>query len=110
MEADSVAADAAVAVSTYAKYHGRQVASVIWLSDRCFVPGVQRQQAKETELRHEVVELQGRERTAQSEVESKNQDIESVQRELGRLKGGPCRARPIRQLDSFFAPVNFSIS
>ena len=79
-------------------------------SDNCFALGAQRQQAKETELRHELVELQGRERTAQSEVESKNQDIESVQRELGRLKGGPCHARPIRELDSLFAPVSFRTS
>jgi predicted nucleic acid-binding Zn-ribbon protein len=48
---------------------------------------MQRQQAKENELRQEVVELQGRERTSHSEVESKNQDIDSIQRELGRLKG-----------------------
>jgi ribosomal protein L29 len=63
------------------------------VANQCFVLGVQRQQAKETELRHELVELQGRERTSQSEVESKNQDIDSVQRELARLKGGPARAR-----------------
>lgn len=48
---------------------------------------MQRQQAKENELRQEVVQLQGRERTALSEVESKNQDIDTTQRELGRLKG-----------------------
>ena len=55
--------------------------------DRSSVLAAQRQQAKENELRQEVVELQGRERTSMSEVESKNQDIDSTQRELGRLKG-----------------------
>lgn len=77
------------------------------MANQCFVLGVQRQQAKENELRHELVELQGRERTAQSEVESKNQDIDSVQRELARLKGGPARAR-LRELASLYVPTNCS--
>jgi hypothetical protein len=61
---------------------------------------MQRQQAKENELRQEVVQLQGRERTASSEVESKHQDIDSIQGQLGRLKGDTGCPHPAEWLSS----------
>lgn len=47
---------------------------------------LQREQARENELRRELVELQSCERTSQTEVVAKEQDAASCLRELERLK------------------------